>query len=186
MVSVKEAWEQAKQRVNPEGLAISNILTGSSILIIPPLQAALTYAIHELSGEVPTDIVKLLSIGILGCINVASIYAETRTLNQERYSASPIASTLNVAIGNPSVASLLGHGINFMMSYGLNPINLLSIGSLVGGDQGKLFAENAVGVGIALGSWNIGFNTLISTHRVEPVVNGMRNIRHKILGQFKM
>jgi hypothetical protein len=180
MPDIRERLQQAKQRINPEGLAVSGTLAGASILAIPTVQAALTYSINEFSKEIPTDAIKYTALGILACTNLASIAIESRTLKKQQYSASPIASSINVATGKPVVSSALGHTVNFIQSYGLNPVNLISVGSLLAGDQGRLFAENAIGVGVALGLWNIGFNSLISNNRIEPIVGKMRDIRQTI------
>lgn len=186
MSRVREALQQAKQRINPEGLVISSTLTGASIFAIPTFQAALTYVLNEISREVPTNIIKLGAVGILACVNAASIVVESRTLRKKQYSASPIASTINVATGKPILSSSLGHIINFAQSYGLiNPVNIANTIQLIAGDQGRMFAENAVGVGLALGLWNIGFNTLILNHHIDPVVKGMRNARQAISKRFK-
>lgn len=185
MSSIIEAFQRAKHRINPEGLEISATLTGASIFVIPPLQAALTSVLHEISREVPPDVIKLGAVGILACLNAASIIVESRTLRKKQYSASPIASTINVATGKPILSSALGHIVNFAISSGLNPVNIVNIVSLMAGDQGRMFAENAVGVGLALGLWNIGFNTLILNHRIDPVVKVMKNAQQAISKRFQ-
>jgi len=79
----------------------------------------------------------------------------------------------------------LGHGTNFLRTYVLNPVNFANVISMTLGDQSRLFTENALGVGLSLGLWNIGFNSLILNHHVDPVVKKMRNIRETVSRHFK-
>ncbi len=185
MVNIIETLKQAKKRINPEGLAISATLEGASILAVPALQIALTYTINEISKGIPTDLIKLTALGLLACVNIASIIVESKTLKKQQYCASPGVSIVNIAIGKPVVSSILGHGANFLRTYVLNPVNFANVISMMSGDQGRLFAENALGVGLSLGLWNIGFNSLILNHRVDPVVKKMRNIRETVSKHFR-
>ncbi len=43
---------------------------------------------------------------------------------------------------------------------------------------GRLFVENALGVGLSIGLWNIGFNSLILNHHIDPIVRKMRQARN--------
>lgn len=138
-------------------MAISGTLEGASILAVPALQVALTYVINEISKGVPTDLIKLTAIGLLACVNIASIAVESRTLKKQQYCASP----------------------------GVSIVNFANVISLMSGDQGRLFTENALGVGLSLGLWNIGFNSLILNHHVDPVVKKMRNVRETVSKHFR-
>lgn len=176
MLNAKESLHHARQRIKPEGALICGTLAGASFVAIPAMQTTLTYVFNEISREVPTDVLRFAAIGLLGLINLASITVESRTLKKQQYSASPFASAANIATGRSVGSSILGHSINFGQSFLVNPVHLVSLPALMSGDQGRLIAENMMAVSLSLGIWNIGFNALISSNHIDPVVKGIRNV----------
>jgi len=69
----------------------------------------LTYAIHEISREVPTHTLKLIALGVLACTNIASVVIESRNLKNkdQHFSASSPATIFHVITRKPILSSCL-------------------------------------------------------------------------------
>ncbi len=148
---------------------------------IMPMQAGITYAVHEFGKEVSPDIYRIFVIGAIALINAISVATETKALTEKKYSSSPISSTLNIATDKPLVASLGSNAINYAQLSVLNPINA---GALLT-ENGSLLLASAASTSIALGLWRTIMNTLIMQGKIDPVVNNIRKARETFTKRFK-
>lgn len=178
MANFKEAYISAKNRVNPEGLAISTLIAGSSPFVLVPTQAMVTLGIHELSKSVDPTTMGLVAIGTIALFNTASIIVESRALLKEQFCDSPVTNIINVISGKPTLSSFLGH----LGHFGENGI--VSLLTLINNDQGKLFSETALATNLVLGCWNLFFNSMILSGNIDPVVKGLKKARKKVKHVF--
>lgn len=161
-----ESFRSARQRINPEGLAFSGAAALASPAVMLPVQAGLTYAIHEISKETDPTLLKFIAIGILGIANAVSIAAETKALNVDNYSAGPISSTVNILTGKSYLSSLVGHVANYVQLSIVNPINAAAL--ITGNNQ--LLMESEAATALTFTGWSISMNALILTGRTRPVI----------------
>lgn len=84
-------------------------LSLASHAVMIPLEAGITYVVHEAGNDVDQTLLKILAIGIIGIANMASVAVETKTLQKQGYSASPVGSMLNTLTGKPVIASVGEH-----------------------------------------------------------------------------
>lgn len=174
MLKLKEKYTDARARVKPEKLAISTGIAGLSIFTILPLQSVLTYILHEVGKEIPTESLRMLAVATIGLANAASIAVETTTLNQKEYSSSPVVTTVRMLSGNSLGVSIGGHILRFMQAYGVNPVHAFNIAAAASGDGGRLFLENATAVTLSLVIWNISCNALILQDSAEKLLSKFR------------
>lgn len=177
MLKTIEVLRAARQRINPEGLAISLTLAYTSPAVIVPLEAGLTYVIHEIGKGTDPNLLRLTAIGVFGLASAISVATEARALRVQEYSASPTASLLNVLTGRPFLAALGGHLFNYTQLLVLNPINMVAIISA----DGRLLAESVGSTSLALTLWLTTMNSLISAGRIQPVVEKIRAVRQSIM-----
>lgn len=168
-----EAFRCARQRINPEGLAVGAALSYISPAVMIPMQAGLTYVIHEIAQDADPDIFKICAIGLLGIANAISVGAETRTLRSNEYSASPVASTVNILTGKPLVSSIGSHLVNYAQLSILNPINAAAIWN----QDTQLLAESASATSLTLTAWFTGLNILLSRGKTKEVIRGIQTAR---------
>lgn len=176
-----ELYRNARQRVNPEGLAISTTISTASLGVIVPMEAGITYVLHEVGKEVDPNILKFATIALLGIANMASVAIEAKTLKKKQYSSSPIGSTLNVATGKPLLSTVGELAFNHAQLTVFNPINAVAIAN----SDSQLLAESVAATSFTLSAWSIPMNTLILQGRIDPVVNKMREARQWIWGGIK-
>jgi hypothetical protein len=176
-----EAFRSARHRINPEGLAASTTLSAVSPFTMIPMEAGVTYAIHEAANITDPNLLKLAVIGILGIANAVSVNTEVDTLRKKNYSASPVGSALNIATGKPLLSSIGEHAVNYAQLSMLNPINAVA---LINGD-GRLLLESAGATSLALTIWLTSMNTLISQGRIDPVVNRIKKTRQTIWSKIR-
>ncbi len=179
MPNAIETFRSARQRINPEGLAFSGAVTLSSPIVMLPLQAGITYAVHEASKEANPTLLKFFTIGILAVANAASIAAETKALAKENYSASPVASTLNILTGKPLLSSLGGHLFNYAGLSALSPIEAAIVGDK------KVLLEGAIASSLTLPIWFTSLNTLVLTGKTRPFIETVARMRRVVEKKFK-
>jgi hypothetical protein len=180
MPTLREKFKDAQARVKPEKLAISTSIAGISIFSIVPLQSLLTLAIHEAGEEYSTSVIKILAIALIGIAGVSSIAVETKVLKEKEYSASILGTTIHIATGNSLTAAISDHMVNYLTTFGINPVHAFNIAAAASGDGGRLFYENASAVAITLAAWNIVFNTLIWQNSADKVVNTLQRLKAKV------
>lgn len=95
MSRVSETLRWAGQRVDPERFASSLTISNLSALFEIPMQTGITFVINALLNEVNPSLLRIAAVGTLGAANILSVLVETRALRTEKYSASPISTTLN-------------------------------------------------------------------------------------------
>src|SRR3989339_836804 len=127
MSNVLEAFKSARQRINPEGLLVSGACSYVSPAVMIPLEAGLTYAVHELAKDTDPNLLKIGVIGALAVANAVSVITESKALQRREYSASPVASALNILTERPLISSITGHLVNYAGLSVVNPINLAAI-----------------------------------------------------------
>ncbi len=176
MGNPKERFLEARKRLNPEGLVFSASASATSPAILPAVGVGTTYIIHELASMTNPSVVKVASIAILGACNTISIKTESKALQKDNYSASPISSTLNVVTDKPLVSSITGHLINFIPLSVLNPINLYAIATR----NYTLLAQSEGAGSLALTTYYTTLNTLILKGKTEPFIKGVRKVRDVI------
>lgn len=175
MKNLLEAYEGARRKVVPEGLAFSGAVTLSSPAVMLPIQAGLTYAAHEIAKDADPNLLKFIAIALIGIANAASVTAETKALSRENYSASPVATTLNILTGKPLLSSIGGHLVNYAGLSVLSPIE-----AAIAGDR-KVLLEGAVATTLTLPAWFTPLNTLVLTGKTRPFVEKVAGIRRNIL-----
>lgn len=169
-----EAYRSARQRINPEGLAFSGAVTLSSPAVMLPLQAGITYAIHEIAKEANPTLLKFVAIGVLGIANAVSVAVETKALTNENYSASPVATSLNILTGKPLLSSIGGHFVNYAGLSVLSPIEAVISGN------NKVLLEGAVATTLTLPAWFTSLNTLVLTGKTRPFIETVAKARKRI------
>lgn len=176
-----ERYEAAKQAVHPDKLVIALGIAVLSLPVLVPLQSFLTYLVHESGEQLSTEWMQILAVAIIGLANAASIAVETKALEEKRYSASPMSTTLKVIIENSFGIATAGHIINFLQIYLANPVQILNFITLQSGGGNRLFFENAIGVTLALSAWKLIFNGLI----LQVDTDVLKGPAKKIYDKFK-
>lgn len=168
-----ESYKAAKSRINPEGLLVSSAITATSNMVMIPMEVGITYAIHETSIITDPNLLKLFAIGIIGIANAASVKIQAKALEAKQYSASPVASTLNIMTGKSLLSSAAEHGFTYGVLNTLNPISATAIAT---GDS-ELLIDSIAATTMTYPIWAILNNSLILSDRIDPVINKMRNVR---------
>ena len=181
MPNIKEAYSSAMKRVNPEGLAISTTVAYASLGFIVPMEAGITYAIHEAAKVTDQSALGLGIAAVVGITNAVSVAVETRTLEKKKYSASPIGSALTAATGKPLASSIGEHIFNNVQLSILNPINAVAVVS----NNPSLLVQSMAATSIALSLWDIPINSLILRGKIDPLVDGMRSVRKAVWGRIR-
>lgn len=171
----KRWWNDAKGRINPEGIAVTSSITLASIPAILPIEIGLTAAIHELSSGSP-DVGRFSAVVFSGVANAASVSLERRALREKEYSASPVGTTLNIMTGRPVLSSVLEHLGNYAYLTTTNPINAVAIYN----QDAQLLIDSLIATSLTLPLWYMPFNKLILAGKIDPFVNKMKSIRESI------
>lgn len=177
---VKQRYDSAKERINPEGLAVTSSIFLASIPSILPIEATLTYAIHELSGDNP-DLARAALVGVSGVANIASVALESRALKEKEYSASPYGSAFNIMTGKPVVSSVLEHAGNHAYLQLTNPISAIAIYN----SDSQLLIDSIIATSLTIPLWFIPFNALILSGKTDPFVNKMKSVRESAMRKFR-
>lgn len=181
MPNIKESFRSARKRINSEGLMFSGAVTAISPAIIPTVGAGVTFAVHEIEKDADTALVRILTVGVLGLLNAASVATETKALRDHNYSASPLSSTLNVLTGKPLLSSLGGHLVNYAQLSALNPINIFSVAT----KNSELLLQSETALSLTLTAWFISLNSLVLQGKTQPFVEGVGKVRQAIRKRLK-
>lgn len=176
----KRWWKSAKERISPEGLAVTSSIFTASIPSIFTIEASLTTATHLLSSGSP-DLARATLIGISGVANVASVVLESRALRGKEYSASPYGSAFNIMTGKPVLSSTLEHAGNHIYLQLTNPINAIAVYN----HDDQLLVDSIIATSLTIPVWFIPFNALILSGRIDPFVNRMKRIRESAWGKIR-
>lgn len=179
MQSVRERYNSAKGRINPEGLAVTSAIFTASIPSILPIEAGLTTATRLLSSGTP-GFAEATLIGISGIANVASVALESRALRKKEYSASPYGTAFNIMTGKPKFSSALEHAGNHVYLQITNPINAIAVYN----HDDQLLVDSIIATSLTIPLWFIPFNALILSGRTDPFVNRMKKVRESIVGRI--
>ncbi len=178
MPSVKERYQAAKSRVNPEGIAVTSAIFTASIPSILPIEIGLTTATHMLSSG---DLPRAALVGLSGVANVASVAFEARNLREREYSASPYGTTFNIMTGKPRLSSVLEHAGNHVYLQLTNPINAIAVYNR----DDQLLVDSIIATSLTIPAWFIPFNLLIASGRIDPFVNRMKTVRESVVGKIR-
>lgn len=178
MPSVRERYNSAKGRINPEGVAVTSAIFTASIPSILPIEAGLTTATHLLADG---DLTKAALIGFSGVANAASVALEARALREKEYSASPYGTTFNIMTGKPVFSSALEHAGNHIYLQLTNPINAIAVYNR----DDQLLVDSIIATSLTIPAWFIPFNALIVSGRIDPFVNRMKRVRESVAGKIR-
>jgi len=176
MPNIKEAYTNAKQRINPEGLAFTAASNVTSYVIFPPMEGAITYAAYEAANHLDQDLLKFFAVGLLGIANAASVGIESKALEHDNYSASMTSSTLNIVTGKPLVSAIGGHIGNYVGLTIFNPLNIFALST----KNYSLLLESEGAASVALTSYFITLNSLIINGKTQPFIDRVRKVREGI------
>lgn len=172
---LKESYHALQKHVDPKGLAAASTIAFISPLFIPAIQLKLTHCLHEMEAA-QSDPIGLLGLGLAAAgIFLSSIALESATLRKKRFSNSPIASTLNIAVKPPEISATSAHTLNFLLNY--SPVQFANA---ILFHSEKLSTENAIAIALTLGGWNIFWNSLILSNLAEPVTKEIRKGMEKV------
>jgi hypothetical protein len=176
-----EVIRNARERINPEGFAASTAISTASWGTFIPMEAGITYTIHEIAQQTDPNALKIAIAGGLGIANAASIALEARALRRKQYSASPVGTTLNIATGRPLISSVGEHVLNNVQLNLMNPINAVA---LLNNDP-QLLSESVAATSFAITLWAGPINHLIAEGKADPLINTMKRVRQATWGRFK-
>jgi hypothetical protein len=181
MPNLRESYRAARQRVSFEGLSVSTTIAFGSNAVMIPLETVITEGIHQVGTVTDPNLFTFGGLILLAAANAISIRAEAKALREKLFSASPVASTLNIMTGKSYVSALGEHAFSYTTLSVLNPINAVAI---INNDH-QLLAESVGATLLAYPLWLTSMNTLISQGRVDPVVNGIRRVRKSVWAKIK-
>lgn len=175
-------YSSTEKRVNPEGLAASTAIATASIGTIVPMEAGITYSIHEIAQRTDPN---LLNFGIaagLVAANAVSIALDAKALRRREFSASPIGTLFYAGSGKPLVSSVGEHIWNNVQLNLLNPIN----GIAVYNNDPQLLSESAVATSLVITLWSGPINHLIAEGKADPLINTMKKFRRQATTGWKL
>ncbi len=163
MSRIIEGLRAARGRIKPEGFAFSAACTWISPTVVVPVYGALTYTAHEAHTSVDAHAFVIGAIAVLGIANAISIAAATKALEEEGYNSSVVASTLQVATGNPLLSATLSHASSYAQLLVANPVNSAA---LLGANF-DLLTESMGATSLTLAAWFAATNALVLTGKTK-------------------
>lgn len=181
MSRFRESLRSARERINPEGAIVSTTISAASNAVMLPMEAGLTYLVHEATAITDPTLLKLAATAALGVANLASVRTQAKALKEKEYSASITGSTINILTGKPLLSSVGEHLLTYGILFFTNPINAVALISR----NNELLMESAAASSFAYTFWATTWNRLIVNGRADPIVEKMRSARHSISQKFK-
>ncbi|MFA6017470.1 MAG: hypothetical protein WC744_05280 [Patescibacteria group bacterium] len=171
-------YKEAKTNISEGGMAVSTALFGAS-LAMPPLITSLTFVTHEISKNIPTNMVNLIAIGVVGLTSLFNIPLESRALRDKGFSNSIPASTLYLLTKMENFTAIFMNFYHLGLLSGMNGVSMQVLNTLIG-NQGKYFSEGVITTAIVLSIWNSLTLTPIIRGTIDPFVNSINKISSKI------
>ncbi len=173
----RTAWSSAKERVHPEGIIIGGAVGVATPLIASPLAEGLTSAVQEFKGQLDQDLLRAITVGAIATVGAFSVARESRTLDEQGYSASSSTNVLNVATGKRKTSSVIGHAAGSVELLG---INTLAEVVFFGGNKPVLTEGLPTAILVTAGL-RAGMNTLILQGRAEPLVKVIKVVEDPVV-----